>query len=790
MNNDSRQHVVPGLAGIPQAARRIVMALPLVAAVLGSALAAQHGQANADTASPPATEIHWPQLPAAPANAPNILLIMLDDVGFSAPSTYGGVIPTPALDKLAEKGLRFNRFHTAGVCAPSRAALLTGRNPHQVGMGTVPQLAAGMPGYDSVIGKDSATVATVLKNHGYSTAAFGKWHLNPNWETTQAGPFDHWPTGMGFEYYYGCIACLTEWEPRLFLGTAPIPTHRDKRYDLTSDLVDQSIKWIANQKAAAPQKPFFAYLATTATHAPVHAPKEWVDRFRGKFDSGWDQIRNEVFDRQKQLGIIPADAQLAPRPAEFAAWNSLPDETRKLFARQMEAYAGYLAYTDHEVGHLINALDRLGVADNTMVIYIVGDNGASAEGGLQGSITNMAMLQGGGQETIGQQLDQADLFGSKAFDLHFAAGWTAAMDVPFPWMKQVASHLGATRNALVISWPGHTSKPEKIRSQFSYLTDITATIYAAADIEMPETVDDVKQMPLEGKSLLPAFTNPDAAEIRQTQYFSVNNNNSIYHEGWMASNRNTLPWDFFSGLAGSNKQAEWELYDLESDFSQARNIADRYPDKLKQMIAMFDQEARRNNVYPLRPPFLVGSPVVEGPELTEIVYPGEVENLSVNAIPRIDGRSHTITARLSAPEHAQGVIVAAGGRYGGFSLYIREGKLVYASNSLNQFKGEISSARKLPAGELDIRVVIEAQKAIAASGHNAIARNGAFRSGTVDLYVNGEKVGSGSLERFGGYMLNETLDIGRDNGSPVTDDYPAPFTFNGDIRSVTLQVNG
>ncbi|MEZ5735756.1 MAG: arylsulfatase [Novosphingobium sp.] len=737
----------------------------------------------------PTANIKWPDQPTAPADAPNILLIMLDDVGFSAASTFGGLIPTPALDRLARQGVSYNRFHTAGVCSPSRAALLTGRNPHQVGIGNVAQLAAGFPGYNSVIQKDTVTVARVLRDNGYSTAAFGKWHLNPAWEITQAGPFERWPTGQGFEYYYGCLACLTEWEPRLFRGTDPISTPSEEDYQLSADLVDQSIKWMVNQKAATPSKPFFMYMATPATHAPVHAPKEWTDRFKGKFDAGWDAMRREVFERQKKAGIIPPDARLAPRPEGIPAWDLLTDNERKLFARQMEVFAGYLAHTDHEIGRLLNRLETSGLSDNTLVIYIVGDNGASAEGGLEGSITNMAMLQGGGQETVEQQLEHADRLGSRDFDLHFAAGWSSAMNTPFPWMKQVASHLGAIRNGMIISWPGHTSQPQAIRGQFSYLTDVTSTIYAASGIGFPDTVDGVKQVPLEGRSLMATFTDPNAPEVRHTQYFDVNGNISIYHDGWMASKFQQNPWAFFSGevTKPAAEGHKWELYNLDKDFSQTQDLAKRNPEKLREMISLFDEEARRNDVYPLNPPWLVGAPHLEGPTKSAVTYPGEVENLPLQDIPRIEGKSHRITAELVAPEDAEGVILAVGGRYGGFSLYAKNGKLVYASNSLNQVRSTVTSSEPLPSGKLEIVAAIDADKSVTSTSQSVLA-GGAFGGGAVKLYVNGREVGSGRLGRFGGNMLNETLDVGKDNGSPVTDDYFGPFPFTGKIESVKLEV--
>ena len=735
-------------------------------------------------------DVRWPEMPKAPKDAPNILLIMLDDVGFSATSTFGGVIPTPALDKLAADGLRYNRFHTAAVCSASRVALITGRNHHQAGIGSVPQLAAGFPGYNSVVGKETIPVARVLKDNGYNTAAFGKWHINPGWETGQGGSFDRWPTGMGFENYYGCTACLTEWEPRLWVDNTPIPTPNYEGYDMTSDLVNHSIHWIANQKANSPTKPFFVYLAPTATHAPVHAPKEWVEKFRGQFDGGWDKMREHVFMRQKANGIIPKDAKLAARPDDIKPWDELPEIEQKLYSRQMEAYAAYLAYTDHEVGRLLEALERFGIDDNTLVIYIVGDNGASGEGGLSGSITNMAMLQGGGQESIEEQLQHADEFGSKALDLHFAAGWASAQNTPFPWMKQVASHLGGSRNGLVVSWPGHTSKPEAVRSQYSFLTDITATIYDVAGVDFPNTVDGVKQIPLEGKSMVHTFSDPNAPEIRKTQYYTVHSNLGIYHDGWMASTVNTIPWGFFSGMAGSRgNQAEWELYNLEEDFSQAVDLSSTHPEKLEAMIAKYDEEARRNYVYPIIPPFLVGAPTQETASRTEMVYPGEVDNIFVAKLPPIDGRPHTITAKLTAPKNAEGVIAAAGGRYGGFSLYVKEHRLVYTHNSLNQFYNTVKSRNRLPEGELDIKVVITATKTVESTSENAIAARGSFRAGVVTLYVNGKNVGDADLKRFGGMMMNETFDVGNDLGSPVTDAYPDSLAFKGNVEWIKLTVN-
>jgi arylsulfatase len=736
----------------------------------------------------------WPQPPQAAQGAPNVVLILLDDVGFGATSTFGGLARTPHLDQLAADGLRFNRFHTSAISSPTRAALLTGRNQHQVGFGNLQNIPAGYPSYNTIWKKETASVAEVLKQNGYSTAAFGKWHNTPNWEISAAGPFDRWPTGLGFEHFYGFLAGEdSQWEPHLYRDTVAVeaPAKPEQGYHLTTDLVNEAVHWLHDHQVAAPARPYFLYFASGAVHTPHHVPREWIERSRGRYDQGWDRLREEVYARQKRLGVIPADALLTPRPAGLPAWEGLGAEQKRLYARQMEVYSAYLEHTDAEVGRLLDEVRRSPGGDNTLVLYIVGDNGGSAEGGLDGTITNEAGVLVGADESVASQLAHVDDLGGPGVANHYAAAWAWATTTPFQWTKQVASHFGGTRNPLVVSWPGHVRAPEQVRSQFGHVNDIAATIYDAARITPPEVVNGVSQIPLEGKSLLASFTDPKAPEQHQTQYFEIFGNRAIYQDGWVAAaKRNYQPWNLLHELGKvfdpDFEHDRWELYHVDQDYSEARDLAAAQPAKLEELKAVFDREARRNGVYPLVP-FPLGAPTIPG-KRTSFVLPGDISALPQAALPDLTGRSHRIEASLQvAPGGARGVIVAEGGRYGGFSLYVKDGRLIYENNTFGQERQTIVASELLPEGRVSVAYEFSADIGGLSSLLSIVPLP---KGGTGRLYLQGKLVGEGRLDKFGafGTSFGESFDIGRDRNSAVSAAYEAPFAFTGKVQEVRLEV--
>ena len=726
----------------------------------------------------------WPPEVQAPAGAPNVVLVLLDDVGFGASSAMGGVIETPALDKLASEGLRYDNFHVNAMCSPTRGALLSGRNNHQVGFGPITEAAAGYPGFNSVWPKSAASIAEVLKDNGYSTAAFGKWHNTPVWEVSAAGPFDRWPTYLGFEYFYGFMAAATsQWEPSLYRDTAPVepPATPEQGYNLTHDLANDAIRWLHLHEAIVPEKPFFLYFATGGTHSPHQVPKEWIDRFRGRFDAGYDALRQEIYQREKQRGIIPSDADISPRPAELPAWNSLTPDARKLLARQMEVYAGFLAQTDYEVGRVLQAIRDEGRADNTLVLYIVGDNGATEEGSPLGG----DLRRGDGTyDSVAVQLARADKLGSKALNNLYGAGWAYALNSPFPWAKQVASHLGGITDPLIVSWPAKLSARGAVRRQFSHIVDIAPTIYQAAGITPPDVVNGVRQIPLEGKSLVATFGDANAKTGHTRQYFELIGNRGIYDNGWFAGRRFLLPWE--SGRLDKWTQEDpdklhpWELYDLNTDYSQAHNLADQQPQKLAEMVALYDSEARRNNAYPTAPLRLPQPSPAAGK--TTFTYREGVTRLPLRAAPMLGGKSHIFTADLDVPASgASGVILAEGGRYGGFSLYVKNGKLIYENNAQGHVHELIAAPHALPAGHVQVSYEFTVTPGQTAKGD---AYGTGVRNGHGRLLVNGKLAGERDISSFG--MFGETFDVGKDLGSPVSNDYVTPFAFNGTIEKITL----
>lgn len=721
---------------------------------------------------------HWPGVVEAPDGAPNILLIMTDDVGFATASTFGGPIPTPALDRLAARGLKYNRFHTTAICSPSRAALLTGRNAHRVGTGNLVDSATGFPGYNGVIPQSAASVARILQLNGYSTAMFGKHHNVPHWQHSTAGPFTHWPTGLGFDYFYGFIGGdVHQWTPRLYRGTNLIDESERAGELVDKRLADDAIRWIHNQKAAAPDKPFMIYLAPGSLHAPHHAPADWIERFRGRFDQGWDVLREESFARQRRLGIIPADAALTPRPDGIPAWDSLDADTKRYAARMMEVAAAMLAYQDAQFGRVLDELQRMGQLDNTLVVFIGGDNGASGEATPVGTSNELGQLVNGVADTPEQLSGLLDEMGGPRTYPNYPMGWAWALNTPFQWTKQFASYLGGTRNGMVVSWPEEIAAKGEVRSQFSHLVDIAPTLLEAAGVPAPSSVYGVPQMSMDGHSLVPSFKG--APEQPRTQYFEISGAIGIYHDGWLAGKPSgRMPWEF---RPGTDETHAWELYHLEQDFSQSQNLAASNPEKLEEMQKIFHQEAKRNNVYPIDPLFgyarVGASQPRPGKRRTHYTYWSADTSVVSAAAPMLGTTSFDITADIDVPKDGRGVLLATGSRFGGWSFYLNDGRPVATHVYTNAPGSEtrVESREKLRPGRQTLRFRFEQDSLQSRSGELAI--------------LSGDKV----LAR--GHIpktilipagIGETFDIGRDTGAPVTD-YPwENNTFDGRIERVDV----
>jgi arylsulfatase A-like enzyme len=650
----------------------------------------------------------------APKGAPNVLLILLDDVGFGATSPFGGPIAMPTLQKLADNGLRYNTFHTTALCSPTRAALITGRNHHTDASGVITEMATGYPGYNSLIPRSSGSVGEGLRENGFNTSWFGKMHNVPDWMSSQAGPFDLWPSGLGFEYFYGFLGGDTDqWHPALFENTRPIepgPYIGKPDYILEHDLADKSIAWLQMQHALAPDKPWFLYYASGTAHAPHHAPKDWIARFKGQFDQGWDEVREETLARQIKLGIVPANTQLTQRPEQIPAWDTLSPDQKRLYAHMMEVYAGALGYADNQIGRVIDELKESGQLDNTLVFFIVGDNGASAEGTMQGTTNEIATGANGVTETLPYLLSVMDQLGGPLTYDHYPVGWAHAMDSPMQWTKQVASHFGGTRNGMVVSWPARIKEKGGIRSQFSHVIDIVPTIYEAAGITPPTIMDGAKQSPLEGTSLVYSFDNANAPNRHTTQYFELVGNRGIYKDGWMASTTPLrLPW-VLSGSEPNPDDFKWELYNVNEDFSQAKNLADKNPAKLKELQDAFDVEAKKYNVYPLDSSFASrGDPAIR-PSLTrgrsEFTYHPGMVRIPEGSSPNFKNSSWALGAEVTIPDNgANGVVATIGGRFGGWALLMQDSKpeFVYAFSNQEQHKFRISSDQPIPPGNHVVR---------------------------------------------------------------------------------------
>jgi len=725
-----------------------------------------------------------------PEGAPNVLIVLLDDVGFAASSAFGGPVNTPTAERLAAGGLKYNRFHTTALCAPTRAALLSGRNHHTVGMGVITELATSAPGYNSLRPNTCAPLAKTLTLNGYSTAQFGKCHEVPVWQTSPMGPFDAWPShGGGFEYFYGFIGGETnQYYPAVYEGTNPAEPDKtpEEGYHFTEDMTDRAIAWVRQQKALMSDKPFFVYYAPGATHAPHHVPKEWADKYKGRFDQGWDALREEILARQKELGVVPPDCELTPRHEEIPPWDDIPDDLKPILARQMEIYAGFLEHTDHHVGRLVDTLDDLGVLDDTLIYYIVGDNGASAEGSLHGSFNEMMMLNGAGAlETTEFMASKIDLFGTPAAYNHYAVGWAHAMDTPYQWTKQVASHWGGTRNGTIVHWPrGFTARGE-IRPQFHHVIDVAPTVLEAAGLPEPTVVDGVTQRPIEGVSMAYSFGDGDAPDRRATQYFEMFCNRGIYHEGWAAVTRHSTPWVMTAEMPAFDDDV-WELYDTTTDWSQARNLAAENPDKLADLQRLFVEEARKYGVLPLDDrrverfnPDIAGRPtLIRG--TTQLLF-GGMGRLTENVMVNTKNKSHAVTAEVVVPEGgASGVIMSQGGAYGGWTLYAHEGKPAYCYNLFGIQRFKTYGEGSLPTGTHQVRMEF------------AYDGGGLAKGGAVTLFVDGATVGEGRVEGTEPMVFSgdETADVGRDTGSAVSDDYHSEASiFSGTVNWVQIDID-
>jgi arylsulfatase A-like enzyme len=738
---------------------------------------------------------YWPPTVVPPKSAPNVLLIMTDDQGYGVSGTFGGVIPTPAMDRIAQAGLRYTQFHSTALCSPTRAALITGRNHHSVGYGVIGEMSTGFPGYDSVIGQDSATIGEILKENGYATSWFGKNHNTPTYLYSVGGPFDQWPIGMGFQYFYGFMGGETDqWTPYLYQNTTPIfPWIGKPGYNLTTDMADEAIKYMRSLNAAAPDKPFFVYYVPGGTHSP-HQPKaEWRDKFKGKFDMGWEKLREQIFANQKRLGVIPERTQLTPWPdgqaeyggAKLPRWDSLSPVQKKLYAREAENFAGYAAYTDNEIGRVIQAVEDVGKLDNTIIIYISGDNGTSAEGTLEGTFNQMTAYNAILTLPEAVQMSHYQDWGSDRTYPHMSVAWSWAFDTPFKWTKQIASHFGGTRQGMCISWPGHIKDVGGIRSQFHHIIDIVPTILEVTGIQAPDTVNGIKQKPIEGMSMTYTFdqANADAPSKRDTQYFEMFSNRGIYHDGWYAC---TTPpeavWLLGAKPLPPVNDYKWELYNIAEDYSQANDLAAKNPDKLKELQARFMTEAGKYQVLPLdnsilprlvtpRPSAIAGK--------TVFTYSGENANIPVGNAPSLLNKDFTITAEITVPKGgAEGMIATMGGRFAGYGLYLLKGKPMFTYNlvDLERFRWEGNGA--LSPGKHTIVFDFKYEGP------------GAGKGGTGVITVDGKESARQTIPHTIPFLMSidESFDIGSDTRTGVDDSYKLPFHFTGTIDKLTYKL--
>jgi arylsulfatase len=720
----------------------------------------------------------------APKGAPNVVIVLLDDIGFGQSSAFGGPVKMPTLDKLAAEGLRFNNFHTTALCSPTRTALLTGRNHHVNNAGAIMELATAFAGNTGIRPLNVAPLAEMLRLNGYSTAAFGKYHETPPWEVSASGPYDRWPTHSGFDKFYGFIGGETNmWAPAIFDGTIRVEHAHSPDYHFTVDMTDQAIGWMQAQHSLTPDKPFFVYFATGALHAPHHAPKEYIDRYKGKFDQGWDALREETFARQKQMGIIPATADLTKRPKEIPSWNSQTPDQKKLEARQMETFAGFGEHTDEQVGRLVDALQEMGVTDNTLLIYIVGDNGASAEGGPEGAYNEMMALNGI-INTAAINMPHLEQWGDASTFPHYAIGWAWAGDTPFQWTKQIASHYGGTTNGVAIHWPARIKARGEIRSQFTHVTDIAPTVLEAVGLPFPKSVDGTLQRPFDGTSMVYTFDSPKARETHTTQYFEMFGNRGIYDHGWYAGTRHSIPW-LIAPLPPLSKDV-WELYDMTEDFSQAHDLAAKNPEKLKELQDVFTKEAVKNHVLPIDDrrserfnAAVAGRPDLIGNRTSLTVYPG-MTGITENAFINVKNRAYTVTAPVELRDaNTNGVIIAQAGAFGGWTLYMKEGKVHHEYNYFGVERTNIASQSPLSAGKHEIKYAFLPDAAKPGTG------------GKCTLYVDGQPVAEAHIPRTQpfAFSADEGVDVGMDGETAVSNDYKeGDNKFTGKIVKVVIDV--
>jgi arylsulfatase len=719
----------------------------------------------------------------APTNAPNVLIVLIDDMGFGQSSAFGGPVQMPTVERLASAGLRYNHFHTTALCSPTRAALLSGRNHHVNNMGSITETATAFPGQTGQRPNSVAPLAEMLRLNGYSTAAFGKSHETAAWEVSPSGPTDRWPTRSGFDKFYGFIGGETnQWAPLLYDGLNQVELPKDPNYNFMTDMTNQAIRWVQSEKSLTPNKPFFIYFAPGATHAPHHVPKSWIAKYKGKFDQGWDALREQTLARQKRLGVVPPETKLAPKPQAIKDWAALSADEKKLFARQMEVFAGFGEYADTEIGRLIKAIEDTGQLDNTLIFYIVGDNGASAEGGMSGLFNEYTYFNQV-PETVQEILKHYDELGGPTTYPHYAAGWAVAGDTPFTWTKQIASSYGGTRNGMVVHWPKGIKAKGELRSQWHHVIDVAPTILETAGLPEPKSVNGTVQTPIEGVSLAYTFADAKAPNRHTTQYFEILGNRAIYQDGWLAGTVHRAAWEF--KVRRPLEDDIWELYDTRSDFSLTNDLAAKNPEKLKEMQALFLKEAVKYSVLPLDDRLterfvaaLVGRPDLMAGRTSLTVYDGMV-GMTENVFLNLKNHSHMITAEVEVPKiGAKGVLLTQGGRFGGWSLYLNDGKPTYTYNWLGLQRYTVAATQALPPGKATIRFEF------------AYDGGGLGKGGKGTLFVNGKQVATGRIERTQCcvFSADEGADVGIDEGTPVTEAYKVPFKFTGKIAKVTVEL--
>ncbi|WP_136481949.1 arylsulfatase [Cognatitamlana onchidii] len=723
----------------------------------------------------------------APEGAPNIVVVLIDDIGFGATTPFGGTIETPTFERLANNGLRFNKFHTTALCSPTRASLLSGRNHHNMNVGSVMEVATGFYGNQGIRPDNAKYFAETLKQNGYSTAAFGKWHETATWEVSVSGPYTRWPTNSGFDKFYGFIGGETnQWDPVIFDGVTKVSKKDDPDYHFTTDMTDEAIEWIKFQKAMTPNKPFMVYYATGATHAPHHSPKEWIEKYKGKFDSGWLKLREDTFKRQKEMGVIPDNAQLAPMPSDIKDWESLSADEKKLFALQMETFAGFAEHTDREVGRMVDAIEEVNELDNTLFIYIMGDNGSSAEGGLEGTYNELVHLNGiFGEETIESMLEHADDWGGPNSFPHFSAAWAVATDTPFKWTKQMAADYGGTRNGMVMHWPNGFDAKGEIRSQWHHVNDVASTVLEATNLPEPVSINGVKQIPMDGVSMLYAAKNKDAKDRHTVQYFEMFGNRAIYSDGWLARVVHMVPW--VGKPRAKFSEEKWELYNTKEDFSLVNNIADEHPEKVVELKKLFEKEAIANNVYPLDDRLyerfnakIAGRPDLMGDRKSLTLAQG-MEGMLENTFLNIKNNSKTIDANVSLEGKDSGIILCQGGKFGGWALYMKNGKPAYTYNYFGLDSYTIEATKPIKNDSANIKLQFDYDG------------GGTGKGGLAKLFVDGNLVAEGRIEKTqpAVFSADETADVGKDDATQVADKVfknVEDSEFTGYINKVTISI--